>query len=1147
MKTTAKISLCMFAAIAAVLAQPLSAVVDARAENAVDEPSYPELRLEYGSAGIPDNKMGEALPLGNGYMGANIYGGVVRDEIQVNEHTLWSGGPGASASFDGGMNDLDASTVRESLMTVRSGLQNEMTEFSANNAAYIGANGKVVTSNYKANADYISYAIENLKGEKTNFGSYQTFGSFFVEDPEAGNGVKSVESNELAVNTEQKAGALFDGDINTKWYSLSGTAKGTVQTSPCYVTVRYEKPVAFCEYTIVSGTDVQKRDPADWTLYGSDDGQAWTKIDARSGQTLAKRKTAYKYSLSEQATYSYIKFEVTKNFGNDWGNGVQMSELVFGETLNESEFTQGYLRSLDLDNAVASVDYDMHDAHYSREYFVSYPDNVAAMRLTADDGVSLSRKIYFDSPQTNRQTAAAAAVDGTQATLTVTGAPADQTQEDHLEFAGQLKVVLPSGGKVEADGNSLAITGASEIVAYIATGTNYVMCMDDSFDYFSDEEPLVAVEGRIRKAVELGYDKIKSNHIADYTELFGRVKLSLGNGLQKPEKFTDKLIDGYISGENSGNENRYYELLYFQFGRYLLISSSREGTLPANLQGIWCNETSPKWDSDYHTNINLQMNYWASETTNLSECHISDIEYIKSLVPRGEITAKRYHCKEDGSDVRGWTTYHENSIWGNTAPGNYAKAFYFPTAAAWLCQDIYDYYAFNCDDAYLDEYYDVIKQAALFWVDNLVTDARDGKLVSSPSYSPEHGPFSLGTSADQSLIWELFRNTLELAEAKGDVSGEIDEIRAAMENLSMPQIGLGGQLMEWKDETTLDITGDNHHRHINHLLGIYPGTYIMPGRSERDDALADAVKETLRVRGDMPEGNTINWAFAWKSTVWAKLLNGDKAYEDYKRLITASNHRDSVGDNMFDIYGGKVFQIDANLGGTAAVAEMLLSSTGNRINPLAALPSAWRDGYYEGLRARGDFTVNAKWSRGKLDTAEIISGSGKACTLAYGDVYFAQITCDGKPVKFTVNDDDTITFETEAGKTYEIVQHTGHDVSVTGRIKPTCVNVGHTGYVYCNTCEAIITAGSEIPILRHNYIDGVCVGCGDKWNYYPDAQTDVESENKLPKTSDMPASEPIKSNFGGLPIAATVFISIDAAILGAMIVAAAVKQKTNNK
>ncbi|MGN1104141.1 MAG: glycosyl hydrolase family 95 catalytic domain-containing protein, partial [Candidatus Coproplasma sp.] len=321
--------------------------------------------------------------------------------------------------------------------------------------------------------------------------------------------------------------------------------------------------------------------------------------------------------------------------------------------------------------------------------------------------------------------------------------------------------------------------------------------------------------------------------------------------------------------------------------------------------------------------------------------------------------------------------------------------------------------------------YDTIKEAALFWVDNLVTDTRDGTLVSSPSYSPEHGPFSLGTSADQSLIWELFRNTIELAEAKGDNSSEIEEIKTSMSRLSMPKIGLAGQYQEWKDEIQLDITGDNHHRHTNHLVGLFPGTYVVPGRSEQDDAFAAAIKETLNVRGDTDVG----WAFAWRTVIYSKLNDGEKAFKEYSKLIRGNGKRQAVGDNLFDVYTAVspvLFQIDANLGGVSGVAEMLLSSTNYVIKPLAALPNVWKDGAYTGLRARGDFTVDAAWSDGTLDKMSVLSGSGEDCTVDCSDFETASVTCGGKKVAYTKNADGTITFKTEIGKNYVITNGNGN-------------------------------------------------------------------------------------------------------------------------
>lgn len=365
MKAIAKRSMCVLAVFAVVFAfTPCGGGYCLADEASSAGIVYPALRLEYDKAGKPSKTMSQALPLGNGYMGANIYGGVKRDEIQINEHTLWSGGPGASAAFDGGINDLDAATVRESLQTVRRGLQDEMTEFSASKAAYKDDDGNVVTNDYSANAQYISQAIENLKGEKTNFGSYQTFGSFITEDADGlSNRVNAVASNELATQADQKANSLFDGNIDTKWYSLAGTPAGTVQPMPCRAAVQYRDPVTFDVYTVVSGNDVPERDPKHWKLYGSDDGQNWTLIDERDGITFAQRKTAYKFTLDAPVTYEYLKFETIENASGNGTDGVQASELIFGDPDDDGNASE-YLRVLDLDSGVASVDYVSDETHF---------------------------------------------------------------------------------------------------------------------------------------------------------------------------------------------------------------------------------------------------------------------------------------------------------------------------------------------------------------------------------------------------------------------------------------------------------------------------------------------------------------------------------------------------------------------------------------------------------------------------------------------------------------------------------------------------------------------------------------------------------------------------------------------------------------
>lgn len=427
----------------------------------------------------------------------------------------------------------------------------------------------------------------------------------------------------------------------------------------------------------------------------------------------------------------------------------------------------------------------------------------------------------------------------------------------------------------KSNDSTLLVEGADSVVIIMGAGTNYQV--DNSattYDYFKPGDPLDDVESEIGEAVEKGYDKLRQEHIKDYKNLFDRVTLDL-NVPDMPEKMTDDLLSGY-GKENSAEEDRYLEMLFFQYGRYLLISSSRENSvLPANLQGIWAQGLSPAWNSDFHTNINLQMNYWLAEQTNLTECHTALIDYINSLVEKGKVTAKKYYCQQDGSDVRGWVIHHENNIWGNTNPSDWTTAFYFPAAAAWMCQDIWDKYQFNSDRKFLEENYDTMLQAALFWVDNLWEDERDGTLVANPSYSPEHGVFSLGCTSDQAIIWELFEEVKLASQILGkENDSEVREIEEAQQKLYMPEADrLGGQLAEWKDETTLEVTNSDNHRHQNHVSILHPGTYVTAGRSGWDDKMLEAVRVTLDKRGDGGTG----WSKAWKINMWARMRDGDRA------------------------------------------------------------------------------------------------------------------------------------------------------------------------------------------------------------------------------------------------------------------------------
>ena len=813
----------------------------------------------------------EALPIGNGYMGAMIFGGVEVDVIQTNEHTLWSGGPGEDPSYNGGHLGTPE-TNKSYLHKTRVLLQQKMNDFTANHSAYIDADGKLITHNYEGdgNGTELRNLIDKLAGTKEHFGSFQTLSNIIVE----------------VVNPATSEPAYSD-----------------------------------------------------------------------------------------------------------------------------------YTRTLDIDNAIHRVTYKEGGITFKREYFMSYPDNIMVMRLTSDSKKGkISRMISLESLHTDK------VIRASDNTITLTGYPTptsgDKRVGDHwkngLKYAQQL-LVKHTGGKITVvDGKKLKIEEAKEIIVLMSAATNYVQCMDDSYHYFSGEEPLDKVKATLKKAANKKYTALLATHEKDYHSLYDRMKLNLGNLTEMPVVTTDSLLKGMDARTNSESENQYLEMLYFQFGRYLLISSSREGSLPANLQGVWGERLSNPWNSDYHTNINVQMNYWPTQPTNLSRCHLPMVEYVKSLVPRGKYTAQQYYCKPDGGNVRGWVTHHENNIWGNTAPAKKDTPHHFPAGAIWMCQDIWEYYQFNLDKDFLEAYYDVMLQAALFWVDNLWTDERDGTLVANPSHSPEHGEFSLGCSTSQAMIAEMFDMMIKASKVLGkDKEPEIAEIKTAMNKLSGPKIGLGGQLMEWKDEVTKDVTGDGGHRHTNHLFWLHPGSQIVIGRSEEDDKYANAMKVTLNTRGDEGTG----WSKAWKLNFWARLHDGNRSHallRSAMKLTVPQGRFGGVYTNLFDAH--PPFQIDGNFGCTAGIAEMLMQSQGGYIELLPALPDAWKNGAFKGMKARGNFEVDVTWKEGQITSIEILSNAGAECMLKYPDAKSLKVS----GAKVRVLADDRIAFDTVKGKRYTI-------------------------------------------------------------------------------------------------------------------------------
>lgn len=825
------------------------------AKAAVNE--APVLQLRYDE---PANDWeSQALPIGNGNIGAMIFGGVDSEKLQINESSIWSGGPGANSNYDGGDSNYTTEQVHKALQDARTSLQDMVNDFRTNNAAKKDDNGKIIASNYPnlLNDSTFKSNLAKLMGEKDSFGSYQTLGNINIK------------------NTAQNVGEYSD-----------------------------------------------------------------------------------------------------------------------------------YMRTSDINRAVETVSYSQDGVTYNREYFLSNPANALVAKFSASEDGSINRSISVDSEQSNKTIA----VDESSATITMEGYSQGQ-KSDGLKFVQQIKIIADGGSISSGSGNSLVVSNADSMVMIMSAGTNYKSDPGTTYNYFEDEDPYNKVSTWVDEAASKDYETLYNEHVADYKSLFDKCVLNLGS-IEVPDKMTDDLLADY-GKTNSDEENRYLETLFFQYGRYLLIECSRENSkLPANLQGIWAQGLSPAWSSDYHTNINLQMNYWLAEQTGLSACHQVVIDYVNDMVEKGKITAKKYYCKQDGSDVRGWVIHHENNIWGNTSPSNFETAFYFPAAAAWECQDIWEAYQFNMNTELLEKYYDTMLQAALFWVDNLWEDT-DGTLVANPSYSPEHGNYTIGCTSDQAIIWELFEEVKKASEilGKSDLP-EVKEVIEAQSKLYMPKADtLGGQYREWKDETSLEITNSDNHRHQNQLYVLHPGTYVVCGKSEEDDVLAEAAKVTLEKRGDEGTG----WSKAWKINMWARLRDGDRARKLLSEQLTGSTLK-----NLFDTHAP--YQIDGNFGATSGVAEMLLQSQGDYIEPLAALPSDWKDGSYEGIKARGNFVVDVEWTEGSADRFTITSNSGSECKVKYTDISNLVISdmTSSRIINPTVIDKDTISFPTTAGDTYVI-------------------------------------------------------------------------------------------------------------------------------
>jgi len=899
----------------------------------------------------PAKKWTDALPIGNGRIGAMVFGGVEKDRIQFNEESLWTGEPRA-------YNKKNAYLF---LPQIRSLIQQ----------------GKQKEAEALAEKEFMG-----LKSEAGNREAW-------LQSVQKGEGLNihpaSPSFNDNDWKTMQQPAydgwetVGFDGLDGAVWLRKSFIIPKEWEGKDLVLDLNRIRDI---DFTYINGTLIGTNNSTDARKYIIPANllvnrkniiaiqiiNFFDKGGIQGYKDTTRHIGVYPKELGENAKLSLNgdwKYFVQNN--NPPATAVyQASYQPFGDVyfhFNNAQNYSNYKRTLNIANATATTTYQVNNIQFKREYFVSAVHQLMAVRFTTSAKRALNFAIEFNSIHAQNSVTA---LNNNTLLLKL------QVKHGALYGTSMLKVVLKDG-TTSIQNNQLVIRNATSVNVYVAAATNFR-------NYHSvDENPMQKCTDVLAKISTTNYQQILQQHIADYQSYYNKFKINLGTSLfdQLP---TDERLKNFAT-----NSDPAFVALYTQYGRYLFISSSRKNTMPPNLQGIWNDLITPPWGSKYTTNINAQMNYWPAEILNLSSLHQPFFTMIEELSEAGKTTAKNYY------NARGWVLHHNTDLWRGTAPINAANHGIWVTGGAWLCQHLWEHFLYTNDTNFLrTKAYPIMKSAAMFFVDFLVKDSATGYYISTPSNSPEQGGLVAAPTMDHQIIKALYKNTIAAAHLLKVDQLFADTLSRQSKEIAPNKIGKYGQLQEWlvdKDDTT------NKHRHVSHLWAVYPGNEI--NWNETPD-LMRAAKQSLLYRGDAATG----WSLAWKINFWARFKDGNHAYQLIKMLFnTADKGGAGSYNNLFDAH--PPFQIDGNFGAAAGVAELLVQSHTNYIHILPALPTEFKNGKVSGICARGAFELSIQWQQHQLKQLIVTSKVGGNCALKYGSTVVNLKTEKGK--SYTLN------------------------------------------------------------------------------------------------------------------------------------------------